>query len=171
MKYVILGSGPSIEKYEPAGADVVISCHFAISEDTTHLCSNHLREYGWQPIPTISAVKHRMVKYNSLKSYPKHLLWQPATEEANWETPSTVCVEGLCVYVPEAFYRQKIDTGVTAVIWCLAQTEVETIDLWGFDELRGNRDSIMGPSGTFTYPTSRKDRQWIVNHPKIKINQ
>ena len=96
MKYVILGSGPSIEKYEPAGADVVISCHFAISEDTTHLCSNHLREYGWQPIPTISAVKHRMVKYNSLKSYPKHLLWQPATEEANWETPSTVCVEGLC---------------------------------------------------------------------------
>ena len=161
MKYVILGSGPSVEKYEPAGADVVISCHFALSEDTTHLCSNHIISYGWQPMQTITSIyKRDAIGTNTKMIYPANLKWEKRGTNTMREYPTTVCVDGLKVYIPEEF-----NTGVVAVLWCLSQPEVETVDLWGFDSLVGNRAQLFG-GGRGSY----KHMNWIKNHPKCIIN-
>jgi hypothetical protein len=166
MNCTILCTGPSVEDYSPSGDEVVISCHFPMSEDTTHLCEAGGRGYPWQPIPTIRMISRRAHSYSTLMKYPTSVEWKYDGDRTDWV--QNLVVDGLSVYAPFT-YNRNLCTGEVAALWAVHSCKGK-IQIWGMDSMWMNYSSVTNVSENLEFRAiSRISKLWILKHPRVEV--
>ena len=113
----ILGRGPSVDSYIPRKNAFVICCHYPIVECNAIATKQHFGEYGFYPIPYITA---------------KHV------KEA--VLPKSIVIRDWTVLIDSRAFNQEgahCNTGHITYMWARAQ-KPKSIHLWGFDSISNN---------------------------------
>jgi len=166
MNCTILCPGPSLKDYQPSGDEIVISAHFPLSDDTTHLCEGTaLNPYGWQPLPTITMVTRRPLHTPADAKWPSSVVWE---EEDRWDWVKNLVVDGLRVFHPATHYQPS--TGELAILWALHSC-TGTITCWGMDSLWGENSNIKntGDADAAFRAASRLRLRNVIKHQRVIV--
>ena len=144
----------------------MISCHFPMSEDTTHLCEAGGRGYPWQPIPTIRLISQRAHSYSRLMQYPPSVKWK--YDGDNTDHVQNLVIDGLSVFSP-SLNQHSLCTGAVATLWAIHSC-TGRIRIWGMDSMWKDYSSITNVSENLEFRIkSRAAKQWILQHPRIEL--